>query len=470
VNTPVDIRIYDTLEAKKLPFSPVEAGKVKMYVCGMTVQDVPHVGHLRSSIVGDVIRRYLEHRGFEVTFVYNFTDVDDKIIAKAAEQGTTYQDVARKNEELFLQFAKALNIKPATVYPRATEHIPEILALIQDLIQKNKAYPASNGDVYYRVRAFPEYGKLSKKRIDDLRSGSRVEVDESKDDPLDFALWKAAKPGEPSWPSPWGPGRPGWHIECSAMSMKYCGATLDLHGGGEDLIFPHHENEIAQSEGATGKRFVEFWIHNGWVTLGGDKMSKSTKKFRPITEVVGAFHPEAVRLYLMSTHYRSPIEYSEDRLREAETALARLKTPVLEIRRRQATPDDDPEVTAGIERARVQFEEGMSDDFNSSRAVAALFDLAKVLNVALEKTPGEAGPALRQGADTLLELGTVLGLFWLPLEEEPQAPEGVLAKVQAREEARRTKNWARADALRAEVLAEGWVIEDRPDGPRVKRS
>jgi len=254
------------------------------------------------------------------------------------------------------------------------------------------------------------------------------------------------------------------------MSMKYCGATLDLHGGGEDLIFPHHENEIAQSEGATGKRFVDFWVHNGWVTLGGDKMSKSTKKFRPIHEVVGAFHPEAVRLYLMSTHYRSPIEYSEERLSESETALARLKTPILEIRRRQATQDEDAEVTAGIERAHAQFEEGMADDFNSSRAVAALFDLAKVLNVALEKTPGEAGPALRKGAETLLELGTVLGLFWLPLEEEPQAPEAILAKVQAREDARRTKDWARADALRAEVLAEGWVIEDRPDGPRVKRS
>ena len=467
----VDIRIYDTLEAKKLPFAPVDPGKVRMYVCGMTVQDVPHVGHLRSSIVGDVIRRYLEHRGYEVTFVYNFTDVDDKIIAKAAEQGTTYQDVARRNEELFLEYARALNIKPATHYPRATEHIPEIVALIEDLIGKGKAYPAPNGDVYYRVRTFPEYGKLSKKRIDDLQSGSRVEVGESKEDPLDFALWKSAKPGEPSWPSPWGPGRPGWHIECSAMSMKYCGPTLDLHGGGEDLIFPHHENEIAQSEGATGKRFVDFWVHNGWVTLGGDKMSKSTKKFRPIHEVVGAFHPEAVRLYLLSTHYRSPIEYSEERLHESETALARLKTPILEIRRRPATKDasNDAEVTVAIERARAQFEEGMADDFNSSRAVAALFDLAKALNVALEKT-GEAGPALHRGADTLLELGTVLGLFWLPLEEEPEAPSAVLAKVQAREDARRAKDWGKADALRAEVLAEGWVIEDRPDGPRVKRS
>jgi cysteinyl-tRNA synthetase len=468
----VDIRIYDTLESKKRPFTPVEPGKVQMYVCGMTVQDVPHVGHLRSSIVGDVMRRYLEHRGFQVTFVYNFTDVDDKIIAKAAEQGVTYQEVARKNEALFLEYARALNIKPATHYPRATEHIPEILALIQRLIAAGKAYPAANGDVYYRVRTFPEYGKLSKKRIDDLRSGSRVEVGESKEDPLDFALWKAAKPGEPAWPSPWGPGRPGWHIECSAMSMKYCGTTLDLHGGGEDLIFPHHENEIAQSEGATGKRFVEFWVHNGWVTLGGDKMSKSTKKFRPIHEVVGAFHPEAVRLYLLSTHYRSPIEYSEERLHESETALTRLKTPLLEIRRRRAMEAGSPgeaEILAGIERAVTQFEEGMADDFNSSRAVAALFDLARLLNVALEATPGEAGPALRRGADTLLELGQVLGLFWLPLEDEPRPPQEILGKVEAREEARRARDWARADQLRGEVLAAGWVIEDRPEGPRVRR-
>ena len=470
----MDIRVYDTLEGKKVPFRTVEPGKARMYVCGMTVQDVPHVGHLRSSVVGDVIRRYLEHRGFEVIFVYNFTDVDDKIIAKASEEGVPYQEVARRNEEIFLEYARALNIRPATHYPRATEHIPEILALIETLIRAGKAYPAANGDVYYRVRSFSPYGKLSKKRIDDLQSGVRVEVGEDKEDPLDFALWKAAKPGEPAWDSTWGRGRPGWHIECSAMSMKYCGATLDLHGGGEDLIFPHHENEIAQSEGATGKPFVRYWVHNGWVTLGGDKMSKSTKKFRPIHEVVGVFHAEAVRLYLLTTHYRSPIEYSEERLRESEIAFARLKTPIVEGSRRSAVESPHPretEIAAGVKEAIARFDEGMSDDFNTPRAVAALFDLSRLLNGALDETPGVAGPAVRHGVEMLRSLGIVLGLFWLPLEAKAVVvPEAVLALVRAREDARAARDWARADALRAEILAAGWSVEDRPDGPRVQKA
>jgi cysteinyl-tRNA synthetase len=469
----VTLRVYDTQKAKKEPFVPVETGRVRMYVCGMTVQDVPHVGHLRSSVVGDVIRRYLEHRGFEVVFVYNFTDVDDKIIAKAGEEGVSYQEVSRRNEQIFLRYAEALNIRPATHYPRATEHIPEILALIEQLIAGGKAYAAKNGDVYYRVRMFPEYGKLSKKRIDDLQSGSRVEIGEDKDDPLDFALWKAAKPGEPAWESPWGRGRPGWHIECSAMSMKYCGPTLDLHGGGEDLIFPHHENEIAQSEGATGRPFVKYWVHNGWVTLGGDKMSKSTKKFRPIHEVVGTFHPEAVRLYLLSTHYRSPIEYSDERVRESEIAFARLKLPLVECAKRRETQVLHPreaELEAGVASAVARFEEGMEDDFNSPRAVAAIFDLARLLNGALDEVPGEASPQLRRGAQTLRELGEILGLFWLPLQEaEAEVPEAVAALVQAREEARNQRDWPRADALREQILAAGWSVEDRPEGARIRK-
>jgi len=468
----VTIRIYDTLRAEKVPFTPVAEGKVGMYVCGMTVQDVPHVGHLRSSIVGDVIRRFLEHEGYEVTFVYNFTDVDDKIIARAEEEGVTYTEVARRNEELFLKFARLLNIKPATHYPRATEHIEDIVALIGKLVEEGKAYPAANGDVYYRVRSFPEYGKLSKKRIDDLKSGARIEVGETKEDPLDFALWKAAKPGEPAWESPWGKGRPGWHIECSAMSMKYCGNTLDLHGGGEDLIFPHHENEIAQSEGASGKRFVNYWVHNGWVTLGGDKMSKSTRKFRPIDEVVAAHNPEVVRLYLMGTHYRSPIEYEEERLRETETAFQRLRNPLMEVARRPAVDTPHPreeEIRGEVADARTAFLEGMADDFNTARATAALFDLARLLNGALDATPREASPAIREGVATLRELGEVLGLFWTPLEEAEEVPAGIQEKVEAREKARREKDWARADALRGELAAEGWVVEDRPDGPRVRK-
>jgi cysteinyl-tRNA synthetase len=469
----VSIRIYDTLRAEKLPFQPVQEGKVGMYVCGMTVQDVPHVGHIRSSIVGDVIRRFLEWQGFDVTFVYNFTDVDDKIIARAEEEGVPYQEIARRNEKLFLKYARILNILPATHYPRATEHIDDILALIGRLVDGGKAYPAANGDVYYRVRSFNGYGKLSKKKIDQLRSGERIEVGEDKEDPLDFTLWKAAKPGEPAWESPWGSGRPGWHIECSAMSMKYCGDTLDIHGGGEDLIFPHHENEIAQSEGATGKPFADYWVHNGWVTLGGDKMSKSTKKFRPIDEVAEAFNPESIRLYLMGTHYRSPIEFEEARLREAETAFQRLRNPLAEVRRREAVAAEHPrasEIREGAAAAEKAFVEGMSDDFNTARALAALFDLSRLLNGALDETPGQAGPALREGAAKLEELGRVLGLFWTSLEDtDDEAPEEILAKVRERDEARRSKDWARADALRDELAAAGWVIEDRADGARVKR-
>jgi cysteinyl-tRNA synthetase len=469
----VDIRVYDTLQAKKIPFVPVDPGKVKIYLCGMTVQDVPHVGHLRSSIVGDVIRRFLASRGLEVVFVYNFTDVDDKIIAKAEEEGIPYREVARRNEEIFLRYAKLLNILPATHYPRATEHIDDIVRLISVLVERGKAYPAANGDVYYRVRSFPGYGKLSKKRIDDLQAGARIEVGELKEDPLDFALWKGAKPGEPAWESPWGKGRPGWHIECSAMSMRYCGDTLDFHGGGEDLIFPHHENEIAQSEGATGKTFANYWVHNGWVTLGGDKMSKSTKKFRPIDEVAAAYDPEAIRLYLLGTHYRSPIEYSEERLGESETAMNRLRAPLVETERRREGAAPHPreeELAEETRRAKELFLEAMGDDFNTPRALAALFDLGRALNRALDEVPGETSPAQREGADRLRELGEILGLFFRPLEVAESIPDDVAARVAAREEARRNKDWARADALRRELADLGWTVEDRADGPRVRRS
>jgi cysteinyl-tRNA synthetase len=468
----VEIRVYDTLEARKVAFATVDPGKVRMYLCGMTVQDVPHVGHLRSSIVGDVIRRFLAWRGFEVIFVYNFTDVDDKIIAKAAEEGVEYGVVARRNEEIFLRYARALNILPATHYPRATEHIDDILGLIESLIAKGKAYAAPNGDVYYRVRSFPGYGKLSKKRIDDLKSGARIEVGEEKEDPLDFALWKAAKPGEPAWKSPWGHGRPGWHIECSAMSMRYCGETLDLHGGGEDLIFPHHENEIAQSEGATGKPFSRYWVHNGWVTLGGDKMSKSTRKFRPIDEVAAAYDPEAIRLYLLGTHYRSPIEYSEERLSESEVAMNRLRAPLAEMARRASVPAPHPreaEIREETARAETLFLEGMGDDFNTPRALSAVFDFARALNRAMDEVPGEASPALVAGAAKLRELGEILGLYFRPLEAEAAVPEAVAALVSDREAARKARDWKRADALRDELAALGWTVEDRADGPRAKR-
>ncbi|NNF05805.1 MAG: cysteine--tRNA ligase [Candidatus Eisenbacteria bacterium] len=468
----MSIRIYDTLKGEKVPFEPVRAGHVGMYVCGVTVQNVPHVGHMRSSIVGDSIRRFFEWQGDEVTFVYNFTDVDDKIIAIANDEGVDFTVVARRNEVLFLKYADMLNIKSASHYPRVTEHIQEIIDIIQKLIDKGKAYAAPNGDVFYRVRSFNGYGKLSKKNIDDLQSGSRVQVDEAKEDPLDFALWKSAKPGEPAWETPWGSGRPGWHIECSAMSMKYLGETLDIHGGGEDLIFPHHENEIAQSEGASGKCFSNYWVHNGWVTLGGEKMSKSTFKFRPISEVVEDFEPEAIRFYLQSTHYRSPIEFIEERLREAEKAYGKLRNTLLEAAKRTLAGEHprEEEIQAEGAKHREAFIEAMSDDFNTARALGSLFDLSRTINRALDETPGSKSPAVQSAVDSLFELGQVLGLFWLPLEDEGEdIPEEIQALLKQRNDARASKDWAKADEARDALAAAGWVVEDRADGPRLKR-
>src|SRR5438094_2751808 len=317
------LRVYDTLTREKREFAPVTPGKAGMYVCGMTVQNEPHVGHVRAALAGDLMRRYLLHLGFDVTYVYNFTDVDDRIIERAGAEGVEYRAVSERNIAAFLSAAQLHNLLPATHYPRATQHIPEILALIGQLIERGFAY-AAGGDVYFDVRKKPDYGKLSGRNVDEMRSGARVEVGEAKRDPLDFALWKGAKPGEPAWESPWGPGRPGWHIECSAMSMKYLGPHFDIHGGGQDLIFPHHENEIAQSEAATGKPFANYWCENGLVNLSGEKMSKSTGHFFFIEDIVTRTDPEVVRYYLLSTHYRSPIEFSEERLAEAGIAHQRL--------------------------------------------------------------------------------------------------------------------------------------------------
>jgi cysteinyl-tRNA synthetase len=464
------IRIYDTLKSEKVEFVPQRPGHVGMYVCGMTVQDVPHVGHMRSSIAPDVIRRYLIHKGFDVTFVYNFTDVDDKIIEKAAAQGISYQELAKRNEDQFLRYASLLNMLPATHNPRATEHIGEIQNLISTLIDKGHAYHVPGGDVYYRVRTFDGYGKLSKKRVDDLRSGARIGVDEKKEDPLDFVLWKAAKPGEPAWDSPWGRGRPGWHIECSAMSQKYLGSTFDIHGGGQDLIFPHHENEIAQSEAANGVPFVNYWTHNGWVTLGGEKMSKSTKLFRSIEEIAALYDVEAIRFYLISTHYRSPIEFSEERLTETSTAYLRLRRAVDEAASRPTGPGDaeDEGLTAAALTARTEFEAAMDDDFNTARAVGVLFDLSRPIHAALERQGATASPALKEAALALRELGAILGLFWTEAREETVDP-GVQELVNQREAARKSRNWAEADRLRAAILERGYSLEDRSDGPRVRR-
>ncbi len=484
----MSLRLYDTLTREKRLFEPVHPGRVGIYVCGMTVQDKPHVGHIRSSIVGDTMRRWLEHLGYEVTYVYNFTDVDDKIIGRANEEGLTFREVAERNIDAYLHYADLHNVKRATVYPRATEHIPEMLELIRALETKGYAYRA-DGDVFYEVRKRADYGKLSGRNVDDMRAGSRIEVDEAKRDALDFALWKGAKPGEPAWETPYGPGRPGWHIECSAMSMKHLGPTLDIHGGGQDLIFPHHENEIAQSEAANDRPFARFWVHNGMVNLAGEKMSKSTKLYFLIEDIATDFEPELVRFYLSSTHYRSPIEFSLERLNEARIAYTRIRQPMDRFgafdplpgagtpgaRGASGTPGapvaDGAPVAVGamadaVNEADQRFHEAMNDDANTARAIGYLFDLAREVNRAGEAGDGDQA---RAGARMLRSLGALIGLFWTPPRAGERAwPPEVIELVAHREDARKSRNFKQADELRDRLKALGVVVEDGPSGPRIK--
>ncbi|HEY2924897.1 MAG TPA: cysteine--tRNA ligase [Candidatus Eisenbacteria bacterium] len=470
----MSLRVYDTRRRKKVPFEPVQPKRAGMYVCGMTVQDKPHVGHMRYAVAGDVIRRYLESKGYDVTYITNFTDIDDRIIDRANQEGIPFEKVSERNMEAFLTYADLLNIKRATHYPRATEHIPEIVDLIRRLIDKKHAYTAG-ADVYFDVRSYPRYGELSRRKLDDLRAGVRIEVGEAKRDPLDFTLWKGAKPGEPSWPSPWGPGRPGWHIECSAMAMKYLGDTFDFHGGGQDLVFPHHENEIAQSEAATGRPFARYWIENGLVLLRGAKMSKSDQHFFLVEDVARKVDPEVIRFYLQSTHYRSPIEWNEDRLREAGIAYARLRA-ALETGEK-AGAAEAPEVSkpkgllAEARKTVERFEESMEDDFNSAKAQGHLFDLAKSINRVAESNgaSGDERAVLAEATRTLRGLGETLGLFWNAKGREEAVPEDVQALVRHRDEARLQKQWQRADELRDRIQTLGYVLEDQKGGTRARR-
>jgi cysteinyl-tRNA synthetase len=472
------LRVYDNLTREKRDFRPVQADGVGMYFCGMTVQDKPHVGHMRAAVVGDLLRRYLLRRGHRVTYVNNFTDVDDKIIERAREENTDYQRIATRNIECYLNFVDKLGIMPADIYPKATEHIPEILDLIGILVQKGCAYP-SGGDVYFRVEQFPGYGKLSGRKVDELRSGARIEVGEHKDNPLDFTLWKGSREGEPSWPSAWGPGRPGWHIECSAMSMKYLGKHFDFHGGGLDLIFPHHENEIAQSESATGEPFAEYWVQNGLVLLGGEKMSKSTKHFFLIEDVCARVDPRIVRFYLLSTHFRSPIEFNEERLAEAGQALSRL-TGALDAAAEALGPLD-PESSprepvlpdaggSGEAREAIRlFQESMDDDFNSAKALGHLFDLARAMNrwTAAGESP-DTRQALEGGRRVLLDLTRTLGIDLMARPDTCEVPAAVEELVRRRGEARAQRNWAEADRLRQEILAAGYIVEDKEGRTNVR--
>ena len=515
----MSLAIYNTLSQKKEIFEPLVPGEVRMYACGPTVYDRAHIGHARAALTFDVIWRYLEFRGYKVLYVRNYTDVDDKIIQRAAERGQSCKLLAEEQIEAYRQDMRALGMRPPTDEPRATQHIREMIDLIQALMVKGVAYSV-DGDVYFEVRRSPDYGKLSHRGLDELQAGARVEVDPRKRDPLDFALWKASRPGEPAWESPWGPGRPGWHIECSAMSMKYLGETFDIHGGGADLIFPHHENEIAQSENATGKPFARYWIHNGFVNIHAEKMSKSLGNVLTVRDLLGRIGPCALKLFLLGTHHRAPVDLSEDALRSAMAAEDRFRNVLDEVQRFrdiQSPKADlsrmDPlPLSAQIREAEKEFMDAMDDDFNTPRALAALFNLTRGMNVALRGADGAPTEALVSGfglaGETLCKLGSVLGgLFEGPrvgvtiirpktgsLTIESSAPvlkvsvedyskardavELAIASGQSpREDAiktileyralcRETKDWATADAIRVWLADLGVVVDDTDDGVR----
>ena len=461
------LTVYNTLGRVRQSFEPLEDGRVSMYVCGPTVQSAPHIGHGRCAVAFDVIRRYLTWRGWDVLFVQNITDVDDKIINRAAELGVTTEALVADMTERFLTSYRRLGVLDPDITPAATRHIPEMIELIARLVSRGLAY-ASGGDVYFRVRALEGYGKLSGRDVDELRIGARVEPGIGKEDPLDFALWKGAKPGEPSWPSPWGDGRPGWHIECSAMSAKYLGLPFDIHAGGADLIFPHHENEIAQSEGATDAMFARYWLHNGMVNLGGEKLSKSTGHIVDLAEAIEAYGGPVIRLFLLRASYRSPIEYSDDSLSDARASLDRLRSFVR--RARSAAPPD----VATIER----FVASMDDDFNTAEALAAIFETVRQGNARLDRGE-DAGPlitAVREVAGVLgIDLesagleGLVESLIGLATRYEVaagSAEDMVRRLVAARAAARESRDWSRADAIRDDLAAAGIVIEDSADGVR----
>lgn len=450
---------------------PLRGNEVGFYVCGPTVYDYFHIGNARVFIVFDVIRRYLEYRGYEVNYVQNFTDIEDKMIKRAQEMGITMEELAEKYIEAYLEDADALGIRRADVHPRATEHIPEIIEIIQKLMEKDLAYEVE-GDVYFDTGNFPEYGRLSYQDMEELESGSRVEVDERKKSPMDFALWKKAKEGEPSWDSPWGPGRPGWHIECSAMSMKYLGETLDIHAGGPDLTFPHHENEIAQSEGATGKQFVRYWMHVGYLNIDKQKMSKSLGNILTVREIRKNVDPQVVRFFMLSAHYRSPINFSFELLDQAKGGLERLNTLIytlLDLKEKaQEKPEEDrdKEMREAVTKYRQKFEESMDDDFNTADALAALFELARETNIYVKEGKNNL-KVIEEILDTYREVGDILGLF-ANLEKEELDVE-IEELIQKRQEARKVKDFATADSIRDQLLERGIILEDTPQGVRWKR-
>ena len=460
------MKIYNTLTRQKEELVTLEPGVARIYACGPTVYNYIHIGNARPLCVFDVLRRYLEWRGYEVKFVQNFTDIDDKIIRRANEEGVGYQEIAARYIEEFWVDAKGLGVREATVHPKATENMEEIESLIAGLVEKGYAYRAANGDVYFRTHKFDEYGKLSHQPLDDLESGARIAVGEEKEDPMDFALWKAAKPGEPSWPSPWSDGRPGWHIECSAMARRYLGETIDIHCGGQDLIFPHHENEIAQSECCNGAPFARYWMHNGYINVDNKKMSKSLNNFFTVRDVAEQYGYEPIRFFLISSSYRSPINYNTAIIEQAKASLDRLYNckSALEFAVGNAGEGDgDPAFAAALASRRDQF---IEDDLNTADAIAALFELVRDINVKLGAQPARADVAA--ASELFEELTGVLGLLYDRKTE--LLDEDIEALIEARTAARKAKNWAEADRIRDELTAKGIVLEDTPQGVKWRRA
>lgn len=463
------IKLFNSLTNKKEPFVPIEEGKVKMYCCGPTVYNYIHIGNARPPIVYDMVRRYLTYRGYDVTFVSNFTDVDDKIIRAAHELGEEVADVAERFIKAYYADTGALNVKEADVHPRVTETMDDIIAFIAELEKKGFAYEAG-GDVYFRTRKFDGYGKLSGQALDDLQSGARIEVDERKEDPLDFVLWKAAKPNEISWSSPWGEGRPGWHIECSAMIKKSLGDTIDIHAGGKDLTFPHHENEIAQSEALTGKRLANYWMHNGFVNINNEKMSKSLGNFVLAHDIIQQYSPEVVRFFMLTAHYRTPINFSDELLKGAEAGLERLKNTVANLQHRLAETADmgaEQEWLGKIAGAKQRFIEEMDDDFNSANGISVLFDLAKEANIYMSEAQ-TSRKVLHAFFELFAEFGEVLGVSFTQRGEELLDDE-IEALIEERNVARKERNFARADEIRDLLKEKNIVLEDTPQGVRWKR-
>jgi len=463
------IQIYNTLTRKKEDFKPLEEGKVKMYVCGPTVYNYIHIGNARPAIVFDTVRRYFEYRGYDVNFVSNFTDVDDKLIKAANELGSDVPTIADKFISAYFEDVQALGCKTATNHPRVMENMDIIIEFVEELIKKGYAYE-SEGDVYFKTKEFNGYGKLSHQSIEDLRIGERIEIGEKKEDPLDFALWKAAKPGEIFWESPWGNGRPGWHIECSAMAKKYLGETIDIHAGGQDLSFPHHENEIAQSEALSGKTFSNYWMHNGYINIDNEKMSKSLGNFVLVHDIIKLIDPMLLRFFMLSVHYRHPINYSEELLQEAKNGFERIKTAYQNLKHRLESStnltEEDEKWLNEIEGEKQVFIKVMDDDFNTANAISVLYQLAKSANQYLLESHTSTN-VINQFLQTFDELSGVLGINLV--KEEAILDEEIEALIQKRTEARKNRDFALADQIRDQLKDLNIIIEDTPQGIRWKR-